>query len=96
MQQMEQERLVEQDMIYQLDNDIIEEQRKKFNLEMELEKYVRQKGKQPKRASVQRQTQVQKPQRDEYEDTRKSTPVITRKIVVPLDDDDFVDLGKED
>ena len=49
---MEQERLVDQDMIYQYDNELIEEQRKKFNLEMELEKYVRQKGKQPKRASV--------------------------------------------
>jgi len=42
---MEQERLVDQDMIYQYDNDLIEEQRKKFNLEMELEKYERSKGK---------------------------------------------------
>jgi len=37
-----------------------------------------------------------KPVRDEYEEVRKSTPVMpARKIVVPVDDD-WMDLGKAD
>jgi hypothetical protein len=35
-------------------------------------------------------------QKDEYEDARKTSPLLNqRKIVVPLDDDVFIDLGKE-
>jgi hypothetical protein len=67
---------------------------------MELEKYARQKGKQPKRSSVQRQTKELKSaskEKDEYEDVRKSSPMLNqRKILVPVDDDDFVDLGREE
>lgn len=46
MDQMEQERLVNQDQIYQLDNENQEERLKRFALDLEIEKFSR-KGKQP-------------------------------------------------
>ena len=46
MEQMEQERLVSQDQIYAIDNELHEEQKKSFAIEMEIEKFSR-KGKQP-------------------------------------------------
>lgn len=52
---MESERLVEQDMIYQHDNELMSEQKKKFDMEMEIEKYARKVGKQPRRKQVKQQ-----------------------------------------
>ena len=79
MDQLEQERLATQDKCYQLDNELHEEQKKRFALDLEIEKFSR-KGKQPSGKQAQRQ-QPNHYQKDEFESTKKA------EIVIPKDDD---------
>lgn len=60
MEQMESERLVEQDLVYQHDNELMSEQKKKFDMEMEIEKYARKVGKQPRKKQVKQQQPLTK------------------------------------
>ncbi len=67
---MEQERLAAQYQDHQLENELHDENKKRFALEMEIEKFSR-KGKQP----VGKQAQRQQPNillRDEFDDDRKN------------------------
>ncbi len=74
---MEQERLAAQYQDHQLENELHDENKKRFALEMEIEKFSR-KGKQP----VGKQAQRQQPNillRDEFDDdrTNKLNPMAT-------------------